>query len=580
MEEAPVSETTAVNPLRISIHAQHEYDQHQQQQQQSEHRASSIDLPASIAASIDMSGRVARGQHKVVAALVKQRKLKLLREELHENNEASNAEESHGFFTLRRRYRKQQPLGDGHNSSEEFEAAPLPESGDSQQQLQSATTASSGSLFGVRERFQRWHIYSKQAPTSESSLAAAHPTALKAQTTMDSMNTAATSFTNMSDTSKRTIGSYGGSSLLSMGRLSSRLSIGSSGYEYPSQHHLQPQHPPSSSQRPSCRRIEEESSRTTSSNVNPQADDGSGSPSSSAAPAGSPRFFKAESQRRGSSASFSTPLISVQDLELVLDDEKGEMGLYSGTLDMDSKKPHGKGKMLYFCTSVGGDYDADHAADTSSQELEVHPPAAASEPFLIYEGQWAKGDWCGFGTLADLRHGHTYEGGFFDNYKHGLGVLQYGDGRTYDGIFSFGKLEGKGHLEYPDGSKYWGHWTSDGIEHGRGKKVFADGRVYDGEFDNGVLHGHGRMTFPSGSWYLGEWCDNEPNGLGIQVEQDGTLQFEGTFCHGRQIEGASCPNHNKKSDGDFLCYRSSVAKHGTLVGGIPKHVTSGVKYAR
>ena len=202
---------------------------------------------------------------------------------------------------------------------------------------------------------------------------------------------------------------------------------------------------------------------------------------------------------------------------------------------------------------------------------------------MIYEGQWTKGDWCGFGTLVDLRHGHTYEGGFFDNYKHGLGVLQYGDGRIYDGIFSFGKLEGKGHLEYPDGSTYWGHWTSEGIEHGRGKKVFADGRVYDGEFDNGIMHGHGRMTFPNGSWYLGEWCDDEPNGLGIQVEADGNLEFEGTFIHGRPIQSASCPSSNKKSDGDFLCYRSSLAKHGTLVGNIPKHVfmrDDGNKYAR
>jgi hypothetical protein len=254
--------------------------------------------------------------------------------------------------------------------------------------------------------------------------------------------------------------------------------------------------------------------------------------------------------------------MQVHDLELTLDEDKGEMGLYTGTLDMDSKKPHGKGKMLYFCTGCEDDRPLE-----TSQEFE----RPSSEPFLIYDGQWAKGDWCGFGTLVDLRHGHTYEGGFFDNYKHGLGVLQYGDGRIYDGIFAFGKLEGKGHLEYSDGSTYWGHWTSDGIEHGRGKKVFADGRVYDGEFDNGMLHGHGKMTYADGSWYLGEWCDGEPNGLGIQVAVDGNLEFEGTFIHGRPIQSASCPSH-RKSEGDFLCYRSSLAKHGTLVGNIPKHV--------
>jgi hypothetical protein len=268
-------------------------------------------------------------------------------------------------------------------------------------------------------------------------------------------------------------------------------------------------------------------------------------------------------------------IVQVEELELVLDGS-GQMGIYSGLLDMETKRPHGRGKMKYFPAIEEKEENEGEAFSTKDEEMQREKSQEIEQsgmgPALIYDGQWQNGDWCGFGTLMDLVNGHTYEGGFFDNYKHGLGVLQYADGRVYDGIFAFGKLEGKGHLEYPDGTTYWGHWTSDGIEHGRGKKVFADGRVYDGEFDNGILHGHGRMTFADGSWYLGEWIDGEQNGLGILVLPDGNLQFEGTFIHGSPIEGSSCPNHSKKSDGDFLRYRSSVAKHGTLVGNIPKHV--------
>jgi hypothetical protein len=258
---------------------------------------------------------------------------------------------------------------------------------------------------------------------------------------------------------------------------------------------------------------------------------------------GSSRFFATACNNpsggsaHGRSSEF---MLAVQQLSLV--DNAGHHGLYSGTLDSRSNRPNGRGTMIY------------------------------SEDHLIYDGQWVDGDWCGFGKLIDTKYQNVYQGGFFDNYKHGLGVLQYADGRIYDGTFALGKMEGKGHLEYPDGTKYWGHWTEDGVEHGRGKKIFVDGRVYDGEFDRGVIHGHGRMTFPDGSWYLGEWMDGERNGLGMLVGPDGSLVCEGTFCNGRPIEGSSCPSTCNKSEGDFLLYRSSIAPHGTLVGNIPKQV--------
>jgi len=232
--------------------------------------------------------------------------------------------------------------------------------------------------------------------------------------------------------------------------------------------------------------------------------------------------------------------VEVDSVSIV--DNANQHGVYTGTLDRLNHKPHGIGTMIY------------------SQET------------LVYDGQWVKGDWCGFGSLIDTKNGHTYQGGFFDNYKHGLGVLTYADGRIYECSFTLGTMELKGHLEYPDGTKYWGHWTAEGIEHGRGKKEYVDGRVFDGEFSKGIIHGHGRMTYPDGSWYLGEWMDGEQNGLGMHVKADGTLLCEGTFCHGKPIEGSSCPSTSLKSEGDFLLYRSSVAPHGTLVGNIPQEV--------
>jgi hypothetical protein len=273
---------------------------------------------------------------------------------------------------------------------------------------------------------------------------------------------------------------------------------------------------------------------------------GGGEKSAVGCPSSQSRFFATASDLNlygncgpGSSGEFKI-YVEVDRVSIV--DNANHHGIYTGTLDRLNHKPHGIGTMIY------------------SQEM------------LVYDGQWVKGDWCGFGSLIDTKHGHTYQGGFFDNYKHGLGVLTYADGRIYECSFTLGTMELKGHLEYPDGTKYWGHWTADGIENGRGKKVYVDGRVFDGEFLNGVIHGHGRMTYPDGSWYLGEWMDGEQNGLGMRVKPDGTLLCEGTFCHGEPIEGSSCPSTSQKSDGDFLLYRSSVAPHGTLVGNIPEQV--------
>lgn len=238
----------------------------------------------------------------------------------------------------------------------------------------------------------------------------------------------------------------------------------------------------------------------------------------------------------GSSEFFKT---TVQNIEMV--DNTNQKGLYTGSLNKRTIKPHGQGTMVYS--------DA------------------------IYEGQWVNGDWCGFGRLTDIVTGDVYQGGFFDNMKHGLGVMQYADGRVYDGMFMLDKLEGKGRLTEVDGTKFWGYWSKEGVPHGRGKKEYPDGKIYDGEFDQGVISGHGRMTFPDGTWYLGEWCDGLPNGLGMKVDPKGDLLFEGMYSNGEPIE-ASSMRHAQKSSGQFLLYRNSVAPHGggTLVGPLPRQV--------
>lgn len=240
-------------------------------------------------------------------------------------------------------------------------------------------------------------------------------------------------------------------------------------------------------------------------------------------------------------------------------DNCGNAGFYTGQLSRDSEKPHGFGHMEYDPRDGVG--------------------------VVVYEGQWLMGDWCGFGTLTDATC--TYQGGFFDNQKHGLFVWQYhhedsstadenGRTLTYDGAFSLDSINGKGRMHYPDGSKFWGYWNDKGLPHGRGKHTYVDGRVYDGEFDCGALQGHGRMTWPDGRWYLGEWTDGQRTGLGIEVLPNGKLHHEGTFSNGAPVEASSFPSH-PRSRGDFLRYHTCcTGDHSTsrctLLGKIPRGI--------
>ena len=155
---------------------------------------------------------------------------------------------------------------------------------------------------------------------------------------------------------------------------------------------------------------------------------------------------------------------------------------YTGSLDKQSQKPHGEGRI-----------------DCPSQ---------------IYQGQWVDGDWSGYGTLTNKHTGDIYQGGFLDNKRHGQGVLQFADGRIYSGEFQLDVMR-KGTMKYLDGSTFWGYFDSDCVPHGRGKYTYVDGSIYDGEFAHGIIEGHGRMTHNDGGWYLGEWCNGSKTGLEV-----------------------------------------------------------------
>jgi hypothetical protein len=347
-------------------------------------------------------------------------------------------------------------------------------------------------------------------------------------------------------------------------------------------------------------------------------------------PSISTRTNKKKEEEEGRGCCLSETTVKTRTVAYTnLIDGLGNAGHYTGCIDARTRRPHGDGTMIY----PNGD---------------------------VYEGGWVNGDWSGYGkyttntntnTNTTLRSTTTtdttatatatatntksssnsqvltivYQGGFFDNLKHGAGVEHYyPDGRVYDGTFQLG-IMGKGKMSYPDGSLYWGYFSttttatttttttttpscyssssssSDNnnnnnnglllrlvpVPHGRGKLTYADGSVYDGLFSHGSRHGHGRMTWQQdGRWYLGEWVDDQRNGLGIEVLANGTLAHEGTFCSDKVVTCSSFPpkkrngtstNSSRDGDGDgALLYRASFPddrRGARLVGPMPRRIS-------
>lgn len=207
--------------------------------------------------------------------------------------------------------------------------------------------------------------------------------------------------------------------------------------------------------------------------------------------------------QKKSSLEDSTSLTELDDestlvpvVRLLIVDPAGHLGKYTGTICVNTGKPHGSGKLEY---EDGGSY----------------------------HGDWNQGNWSGYGRHAKP-NGDIYEGTFFDNNKHGMGTYRYRDGkRVFEGRYVMGQRV-DGQMTYGDGSVYKGQWY-DGKRNGRGTYRFKDSSVYKGEFLQDVIHGVGQLVWPDGAKYVGEWNQGHRHGIGKEFASDGRLRYEGKW---------------------------------------------------
>jgi hypothetical protein len=197
-------------------------------------------------------------------------------------------------------------------------------------------------------------------------------------------------------------------------------------------------------------------------------------------------------------------LYEVEETEFI--DAYNSRGIYSGTVQVATQMPHGKGKMVYHRGGrEGGRY---------------------------YDGDWHLGHWHGNGIIRDVQ-GDIYEGQVVNDLREGIGTIRFTDGRIFRGRF-FQDEASEGTMSYIDGAQYKGE-LHHGTRHGFGIYRFADGSYYEGESVMNLFEGRGKMTWSDGGWYEGEWSRGEIHGFGKEYRPDGSLRHDGRWIKGVPI---------------------------------------------
>lgn len=135
----------------------------------------------------------------------------------------------------------------------------------------------------------------------------------------------------------------------------------------------------------------------------------------------------------------------------------------------------------------------------------------STTPGQIYTGQMKGQKKHGVGRLeiTDGPGRARYDGEFYEDLKHGHGVLTWQDGRQYRGQFLRDKFHGEAVMTWPDGRRYVGQYADD-RKHGDGTFSWQDGRRYEGQWVMGKRHGTGVYTNAKAVTRTGTWNMDRP----------------------------------------------------------------------
>ena len=126
----------------------------------------------------------------------------------------------------------------------------------------------------------------------------------------------------------------------------------------------------------------------------------------------------------------------------------------------------------------------------------------------------------------------VYEGGMYNNQRHGHGTLTHSDGYTFQGEFLKGLMNGYGKWSHPRGDYLEGFYSL-GQLNGQGSRL-VKGESYDGDFMNNLPHGYGVSRDAEGNTYEGDFELGVYHGYGTLKQANGTVT-SGEFHKGQLV---------------------------------------------
>jgi len=112
----------------------------------------------------------------------------------------------------------------------------------------------------------------------------------------------------------------------------------------------------------------------------------------------------------------------------------------------------------------------------------------------FFKGGWFMGKKHGNGTMY-YANGDLYEGGWKDDLRSGWGILWFWDGAVYEGYWDMGLKNGWGRETVErTGQVFEGRFRS-GYKHGFGVMHYGNGDAYHGQFVDGMRHGDGIVHY-------------------------------------------------------------------------------------
>ena len=147
---------------------------------------------------------------------------------------------------------------------------------------------------------------------------------------------------------------------------------------------------------------------------------------------------------------------------------------------------------------------------------------------FIYEGSFREGLRHGEGTLSNPQKSYIYNGGWFNDNKHGK-CLEIINGETFEGFYKNGVRDGQCTIIYNNKDKFVGH-LKDGKKEGYGEQFyFNTGSTYKGFFRNNLFEGKGKIMNDNGYIFEGEFLGGLRHGDNCKEMKYGVRKYEGQF---------------------------------------------------